>query len=109
MPQLSDANGSNFSVSGGATLTLPDLTSYTQPNFETSSTRQASRGLQRLLNGASIRDGQNDDDGGGDVELPALTQSNGPVVLSSNPGSGTIDVAVLATFAGGTVTIGRYA
>ncbi len=98
---------------GGATLALPDLTSYSGGGDSSTSTLQASGtgSLLSLPNLASIAGIFASDSSvqvgpvsGGDVELPLLTQSTGPVVLSSASGSGTLDVAELSTFTSGTIS-----
>ncbi len=109
---LTQADGSSLEVSGGASLTLPDLTAYTSINNFATTTLEAT-GAGSVLSLPALSSlaftsyyyGQIDlqTSTGGTLDLPALTQSIGPVVLSSGSGSGTIDVGDLSTFTGGTI------
>ena len=113
LPTVTKADYANFKVSGGASLTLAGLTGYTGGSDSTTSTVQAS-GTGSLLSfpnlatitaiAASDSFVQIGTSSGGDVELPLLTTMTGPAVLSSASGSGTLDVADLSTFTGGTIS-----
>jgi len=103
----------NLYAEGGAMLSLPGLTSYTSTvNFVNTTLEATGAGSQLLLSALTSLAYTANDGGqiqvttssGGDVELPMLTQMSGPVLLSSSSGSGTIDVAKLNTFTGGTIS-----
>ncbi len=102
-------SGANLYAEGGATLSLPQLTSYTQPIGFYTATLEAT-GADSLLSlpalasiattaGSTLVQAPS----GGDVEMPALTQSTGSVQLVSNSTSGTLNASRLATFTSGTL------
>jgi len=108
---LTDADGSNIVVSGGASLTLPGLTSYTGGGELVTSTLQAS-GDGSLLSlpdlatltastafDSSVQVGPSS---GGDVELPVVTQITGPVRLTCEGGSLDIGGAMVSMPTSGT-------
>jgi RHS repeat-associated protein len=102
-------SGANLYAEGGATLGLQTLASYTQPNFETSSTLQASGTGSTLSLPALTAMAETGEDStalveapsGGDVEMPLLNQITGSIQLTSSSTDGTLDVPLLTTFAGG--------
>ena len=113
---VTDADGSSFDVSGGATLNLPMVTSYTGQVVNplvsngVASVLQASgagsmlslAGLTNLMGAplgfSSVTDVQAL--AGGAVELPALTQiSGGDVVLKSDGSNSLLSVPALTSFA----------
>ncbi len=109
LPKVTQADASNLEVSGGATLTLPILTSYTSSlGFTTTLSATGTSSVLSLPDLATITANtsyptlvQITSSSGGDVELPLLAQSTGPVTLSSS--SGTLNVTDLGTFTGGSV------
>ena len=106
-------SGANLFAQGGATLSLPDLTSYSEPNFAGNGTFQAS-GANSVLSLPAL--GSITTTGevavtdvialtGGDVELPALTVLSGPVNVESENAQSKISLAMLADFPGGSLTV----
>ena len=79
----------NLYAEGGATLSLPGLTSYTEPNVLTSSTLEATGPVSLLslpaLTSIAETGGYStiyvEALSGGDLEMPLATQVNGPVQL----------------------------
>ncbi len=111
LPRLTDVDGGSLQVSGGASLTLPQVTSYNSGSGYTSTFSASGTGsVLSLPELATITASTNygtsvqiSPSSGGEVELPVLTQATGPVQLSSASGGGTLDVAELSTFTGGTI------
>ena len=104
-------SGASLYAEAGATLSLPQLTSYTEPNSFSSSTLEAT-GTGSLLSlpaltSIAVTAGYTttyvEALSGGDVELPLVTQITGSVELESNSASSVLDVADLATFTGGSL------
>ena len=102
----------NLYAEGGATLSLPQLTSYSGGGSFVGSTLQAS-GAGSVLSlpalatiaastafDSSVQVGPSS---GGDVELPILTEVTGPLQFAISTGSGTLNLSRLATFTGGTL------
>ena len=92
-----------------ATLAAPDVTSYNSGSGYTSTYSATGTGsVLSLGNLASIAANTNfatavqiSASSGGEVELPKLTQSTGPVTLSDN--AATLAVAAITSFIGGTI------
>ena len=110
LPLVTDADGSNFLVSGGASLTLPGVTSYTGV-VGTSDTLQATGGgsvlsLPKLT--TITEDTSNGNSwtriqalAGATVSLPVLPQiSSGPVLLESDGSGSQLAVPVMTNFQG---------
>ena len=110
MPALTDADGSSFLVSGGASLTLPVLTSYTGILGNTDTLQATGTGsLLSLPTLATITEDTTNGYSwtqikalaGGSVSLPALPQiSGGPVLLESDGTGSQLDVPALTSFQG---------
>ena len=111
LPKLTDADGASFEASGGASIAVPILTSYNSGLGYVSTISATGTGsLVSLPELATITASTNygtlvqiGPTSGGDVSLPVLTQSTGPVQLSSSNGGGTLNVADLSTLTGGTI------
>ena len=109
MPKVTQADASNLEASGGATLGLPILTSYTSGSGYTMTLDATGTGsVLSLPEVATITSNNNygtsvqiSSSSGGAVELPALTQSSGAVTLTSS--TGTLAVAAVTSFTGGTI------
>ena len=109
LPVLTDVDGASLEVSGGASLTLPDVTSYNSGSGYTSTLSATATGSVLLLpnlttitaNTSYATSVQISSSTGGAVEMPKLTQSTGPITLSSS--AGTLAVAAVTTFTGGTI------
>ena len=110
LPELSDIDGSSLQVTGGASLTLPVLTSYVGPTGYTATLQATGAGSTLLLSKlASITENsafysltQVQALGGGDVELAALTTlSGGPLQLESDGAGSMLDISTLTSFQGG--------
>ena len=109
LPKVTEADATNLEVSGGATLSLPILTSYTSGSGYTMTLdATGTSSVLSLPDLATITASTNygtsvqiSSTSGGSVEMPDLTQSTGPVTLTSS--TGTLAVAALATFTGGTI------
>ena len=109
LPKLTDVDGGSLQVSGGASLTLPVLTSYNSGSGYTSTfSATGTSSLLSLPDLATITANTNygtsvqiSSSSGGEVEMTKLTQSTGPVTLTG--GSGTLAVAAVTTFTGGTI------
>ena len=120
-PATATASAANFEVSGGATLSLPQLASYTQPVGCCYTGTLEATGAGSLLSLTGLTSIADTSSGstlvealqGGDVELPALTTSTGNVTYQTDSStSNTIDLPLLASLtngtlndAGGTVTV----
>ena len=103
---LSDGNGSSFLVSGGATLSLPELTTYSltqDSTFEATGTGS----ILSLANLNSVTvDTSNSGElaafaalAGGKVTLSSLAQlDTGPVVLESDGTGSVLNVSALTSF-----------
>ncbi len=109
LPALTEAVGSDFLVSGGASLTLPALISYTgSTNYTTTLQATGAGSVLALPELASIAEpnaccSYTDVQAlaGGDVELPALTQvSGGPVQLEGDGTGSQLNVSALSSFTG---------
>ncbi len=109
LPALTKADGSNFLVSGGASLTLPALASYTgSTNYATTLQATGAGSVLALPELASIAEPnaccsytEVQALAGGDVELPVLTQvSGGPVQLEGDGAGSRLDVSALTSIAG---------
>ena len=110
---ITSAKGSDFYASGGASLTITGLSSYQQPyNYGIALQASGTGSVLSLPNVQSISfpNGYGviyvQAYSGGDVELPALTQSTGNVNLQTNSATSTIDVPLLASFIAGTINDG---
>ena len=109
LPKLTDVDGGSLQVSGGASLTLPILTAYNSGNGYTSTfSATGTSSVLSLPDLATITANTNygtsvqiSSSSGGEVEMTKLTQSTGPVTLSSS--TGTLAVAAVTTFTGGTI------
>ena len=101
--------GASLEVSGDASLALPLLTAYNSGSGYTSTFSATGGGsVLSLPHLAEIAANSNygtsvqvSPTTGGDVEMPVLNQSAGPVTLSSS--TGTLDLASLTSFTGGTI------
>ena len=99
----------SLEASGGASLTLPILTAYNSGSGYTSTFSATGTGsVLSLPELATITANTNFETAvqissstGGEVEMPVLTQSTGPVTISSS--TGTLAVAALTSFIGGTI------
>ena len=109
LPGLTNVNNSSITISGGATLSLPNLTGYSNPNTFGSATFQAS-GAGSTLNLAGLStitgSGQNvvfvKALAGGHISLPALTTiSGGNVRISADATGSQVDVSALTSFNSG--------
>jgi hypothetical protein len=110
-------SGASLVATGGATLSLPGLGTYTQPAPATTTLEANGSGSVLSLAGlASITaSGQNSKTNiralsGGDVELPAVTQlaasqSTGAVTVTSTNAGSKVDLAGLTTFNGGSLSV----
>jgi YD repeat-containing protein len=110
LPDVADADASSFQVSGGASLTLPALTSY-KGAIGYADDWQAT-GTGSVLSLPSLTSITEDTTNGnswtqiqalasGNVALPSLTQiGNGAVLLESDGSGSTLNVPVLAGFQG---------
>ncbi len=105
---LKEATGTDYEVSGGATLSLPALTSYTAVDY-TSTLSASGTGSVLSLPKLATLTGNNgygslvqvEALSGGDVEMPALTQiSGGPAHLTSDGTGSVLDVATLSSYSG---------
>ena len=107
---LTDIDGSSFQLSGGATLNMPAVTSYSGA-LGVTSTLQAS-GVGSLLSLPNLTTITGDTGNfvsltqaqalsGGQVSLPALTQiGGGPVALVADGTGSQLDVSALTSFQG---------
>jgi RHS repeat-associated protein len=110
---LTDVNGSSLYAQANTSLALPNVTSYTEPNFDTSSTFQASGAdsvlslpaLTSIATTASFATTYVEALSGGDVELPLLTQLSGSIDVESENAGSTIELTSLTSFNGGSLTI----
>ena len=113
-PATASATGINIEVSGGATLSLPQLAIYTGgTGYGTTLQASGAGSVLSLPTLATITESSQVFSSlhlqalsGGDVELPALTQATGPVTLGTDASGDTLDAPLLATFTGGTITDG---
>ncbi len=111
LPALTAATATNFEVSGGASLDLAGLDAYTQPNNCCYTAYLEATGAGSVLSLPDLASIANTGSGGtvveallgGDVEVPLVTQVTGNVELESNSSASTLDLADLATFTGGTL------
>ena len=107
---LTDANASSFLVSGGASLTVPMLTSYAGPINSTATLEATGTGSLLSLPKLATLSGDTTQYSslvqvqalaGGDVELPSLPQiSGGPVQLESAGADSLLVVTELTRFSG---------
>ena len=108
LSNLTNITGSSFIVSGGATLSLPSITSYTGwANHTTTLEATDANSQLTFAKLASITEDtsaansliQVEALAGGLVAMPKLTQiSGGPVLLESDGASSDLEVAALANF-----------
>ncbi len=109
---LTNANASSFLVSGGAVLTLSDLSTYAGPVNATATWQATGTGSKLAMSKLATL---TEDTGGytsrtliqalsgGDVELPALTSiSSGPVQLESDGAGSVLNINALSSFSGNT-------
>ncbi len=108
LPALTDIDSSNLDVQGAASLTLPSVTTYTQRDGFLTSTLQAS-GVGSVLSLPALKsisvtgfaaDTQVQAEGGGDVELTAVTQLTGGVQVDSDGTASLVSLTDLATLGG---------
>jgi RHS repeat-associated protein len=103
--------GSNLSASGGASMILPALTTYTAPDYTTTLFEANGSGSRLSLPALTKFTGGNPGPygshaqivavAGGAVSLPALTQINGYDPLVETDGAGSVvDVSALTSFNG---------
>ena len=92
-PGLTDIDGSSLTAQANASLTLPAVTSYTEPNAFSSSTFEATSGTGSVLLAAPLTSiaetggyttTQIEALSAGDVELPLVTQITGSVQVESD-------------------------
>jgi len=106
-------SGASLYAQSGATLSLSQLTSYTEPNEETTSTLQASGTGSVLslpaLTSIAVTGHLATTDvqalSGGDLKLPLVAQLSGSVDVESEGASSTIHLSSLTGFNGGSLTV----
>ncbi|MFI5460129.1 MAG: RHS repeat-associated core domain-containing protein [Isosphaerales bacterium] len=105
---LTDGDGASFEVSGGASLSLPGVTSYTGNGATTTLEATGTGSTLTLANLASVTEGANNYAAqtqfealaGGTVTLSALkTINTGTMVLEGDGTGSTLNVGALTSFA----------
>ena len=110
---LTDIDGSSVESEGGVNLSLPIVQSYTEPNFAGAGTLEASGANSVLSLPALVSIATTGEVAlthveaftGGDVELPLLSELSGPVAVESENAGSKINLAMLADFPGGSLTV----
>jgi hypothetical protein len=102
-------SGASLYAEGGATLSLSQLTTYTNSTASTMLEATGTGSVLSLPDLTSITDTsefvETDVEAlaGGDVELPLVTQISGSVLVETNSAASTLDVSHLTNFTGGTL------
>ena len=112
-PGLTDIDGSSLYAQANASLTLPAVTSYTEPNAFSSSTFEASGtgsvlslpALTSIAETAGYTTTNVNALSGGDVQLPSVTELTGSVAVESENASSSIDLSSLPDINGGSLTV----
>ena len=108
-----NVSNANLLAQGGAMLSLPDLTSYSEPGFAGSGTLEASGANSVLSLPALVSIATTGEVAlthveaftGGDVALPLLSELSGPVAVESENAGSKINLAMLDDFPGGSLTV----
>ena len=108
LPSLTNTDASNIKVSGGGTLTLAGIASYSAPNGSTLLEATGTNSVLSLPNLGSVTVGtafgnrvQVQALAGGTISLPSLTQLNtGPVQFESDGTGSVLTLSALGSFAG---------